>query len=193
MGTKKTKAVIQKALIEKAHRKAEEGDSNQPGERDLRFIRDRKVPPPTNDRLVRNMAPAFTPSVVRTLRRPEVVAFLGSRSDPDQLEEDIQLALEGTAVEERFRHGADRAKQMTDPAQVRLMDQGSFVMRNYDDLVTKFPDVADGLQDLADWWSATFPGGPGRPKANGNTKGSGDTKPTSGSGSSGGTTGTTPA
>ena len=149
---------------------ARDGDPNlplTPRVEDVRFVEDHKLPAIINDRVLPTVADAFTGRACATLSKEEVRKFYGVRLKSEQILHDSELCQEGLSVAARFVHGAAMADQITAPALVRLANAASLIMRDIAELQAEYPSLAEGLKDLVDWWTATYPGG--GPKAKGDT------------------------
>lgn len=153
---------------------ARSGDRNAttlPMESDVRFVRDNPLPGPVKERVVHSIVEGFTPRVCVTLQKPEVSAFYGNRLKPHEITRNAELAVEASAVAARLAHGAEVATQIGEPAHADLLLQASFIVRDAPELIRQHPNLADGLADILNWWSTTFPGG---------SKSRGDVPPTGG-------------
>lgn len=155
---KRIAAAAKKAPIPRLAVTAENATA-MPTEADVRFVNDTPLPTPTTERVMHDIASAFTPRVCRVLGKPEAKAFFGSRMDSEQIVQDASLATDAETAAARFAHGAMAAQQIGAPAQQRLMAQASLIIDSAEDFIAAFPKLANDLQDLVTWWTATFPGG----------------------------------
>lgn len=144
---------------------ADDGGS-LPTVQDTKFLENTPLPAAVDDRVFHGIASAYSPRVVKALRKFEVQAFIGSRLEPEKIEDDVALVLQAEGVADRMRHGAEVAQQIAAPPELRLLNQLALVVDAAPDLIARYPKLKDDLEPAIAWWTSTFPGGGPRTKAN---------------------------